>query len=212
MPSSTPPGARTSDVPFLAVATSAVAAVSGCRRCGTHRLALVAAGPRSLIPVVVVGASLTAATVGVLTSGSGSWWRLATQPWSVTGHTAATVAGMAWFVAALAWARGTWLGTVSPSFRATVWSLGLGAAAFIGMFLGRADRHAAAFRATTAGAGWLLFLWFPLVRHCGGAGTGARYWRDRPCRAPRSRPSAQWLTMLSLPMLGVALIALGSPS
>ena len=154
-------GGPHADVPFLAVATSAVAAVTVAGVVGRTtspwwRQVLI------LIPVVVVGASLAASTSGVLTSGSGSWWRMASQPWSVTGHTAATVAGTAWFVAALTWTRGTWLGTVSPSFRATVWSLSLGAAAFIGMFLGRADRHAAAFRATTAGAGWLLFLWFPL--------------------------------------------------
>jgi Domain of unknown function (DUF4129) len=195
------------DLPFLAVATPAVAAVTvaGVLRRITGRWwwqVLI------LIPVVVVGTSLAASTSGLLTSGSGSWWRLATQPWSVSGRTAAAVAGTAWFVAALTWARGTWLGTVPPSFRATVWSLSLGAAAFIGMFLGRADRHAVAFRATTAGAGWLLFLWFPL------SATVVALVRERDLERQAlsrtsSRPSAQWLTILSLPMLGVALMALG---
>ena len=200
-------GGPHADVPFLAVATSAVAAVTVAGVVGRTtspwwRQVLI------LIPVVVVGASLAARTSGVLTSGSGSWWRMASQPWSVTGHTAATVAGTAWFVAALTWTRGTWLGTVSPSFRATVWSLSLGAAAFIGMFLGRADRHAAAFRATTAGAGWLLFLWFPLSVTVVALVRERDLERQALSRAS-SRPSAQWLTILSLPMLGVALIALG---
>jgi hypothetical protein len=194
------------DVPFLAIAVPAlvaVAAAGGLGRTGWNwwRRVLV------LIPIVVVGVSVSAATLGVLTSGSGSWWSMATRPWSVGGHTAATAAGVAWFVAALAWGRGVWVGTVAPGFRATVWSLGLGAAAFTGIFLGRADRHAVAFNAATSGAGWLLFLWFPL------AATVVVLVRERDLEKQallraRSRPTAQWLTVLTLPMLGVALISL----
>jgi hypothetical protein len=194
------------DVPFLAIAVSAVAAVAVAGGLGRvpwnwWRRVLV------LIPIVVVGVSVSAATLGVLTSGSGSWWSMATKPWSVGGHTAATAVGAAWFVAALAWGRGVWVGAVAPSFRATVWSLGLGAAAFTGIFLGRADRHAVAFNAATGGAGWLLFLWFPL------AATVVVLIRERDLEKQallraRSRPTVQWLTVLTLPMLGVALIAL----
>ena len=80
------------DVPFLAIAVSAVAAVAvagGLGRIAWNwwRRVLV------LIPIVVVGVSVSAATLGVLTSGSGSWWSMATKPWSVGGHTAATVSG-----------------------------------------------------------------------------------------------------------------------
>jgi Domain of unknown function (DUF4129) len=194
------------DVPFLAVATPAVAAVAAAGAVGRTawrwwRQVLV------LIPLVVVGVSLAAATLGVLTSGSGSWWRTATQPWSVSGHTAATIAGVAWFVAVLAWGRGIWAGADSPPFRSTVWSLGLGAAAFTGVFLGRADQHAAAFRATTGGAGWLFFLWFPLSAAVVALVREGELEKRALSRA-RSRPSAQWLTILTLPMLGVALIAL----
>jgi hypothetical protein len=193
-------------VPFLAMAVFAVAAVAAAG--GLGRLAwnwrwrvLV------LIPIVVVGVSVSAATLGVLTPGSRSWSSMAIRPWSVSGHTAAAVAGAAWFVAALAWGRGVWVGTVAPSFRSTVWSLGLGAAAFTGIFLGRADRHAVAFNAATRGAGWLLFLWFPL------AATVVVLVRERDLEKQallraRSRPTAQWLTVLTLPMLGIALIAL----
>ena len=194
------------DVPFLAIAVSAVAAVAvagGLGRIAWNwwRWVLV------LIPIVVVGVSVSAATLGVLTSGSGSWWSMATKPWSVGGHTAATAVGAAWFVAALAWGRGVWVGAVAPSFRATVWSLGLGAAAFTGIFLGRADRHAVAFNAATGGAGWLLFLWFPL------AATVVVLVRERDLEKQallraRSWPTVQWLTVLTLPMLGIALIAL----
>jgi hypothetical protein len=194
------------DVPFLALAVSALAAVAAAGGVGRiawnwWRRVLV------LIPIVVFGVSVSAATLSVLTSGSGSWWSTAIKPWSVGGHAAASAAGAAWFVAVLAWGRGVWVAAVAPSFRATVWSLGLGAAAFTGIFLGRADRHAVAFNSATGGAGWLLFLWFPL------AATVVVLVRERDLEKQallraRSRPTAQWLTVLTLPMLGVALVAL----
>ncbi len=195
------------DVPFLAMSTTAVAAVTAVGVVGRTSWRWWRKG-LMLIPVVVVGASLAAATTGVLTSSSGSWWRMAFQPWSVSGHTAAVVAGVAWFVAALTWGRGIWLGVTSPSFRSTVWSLSLGAVAFTGIFLGRAERHAITFKATTAGAGWLLFLWFPLAATVVALVRERELEKEALLRA-QSRPTAQWLAILILPMLGVALIALG---
>src|SRR5579872_6853519 len=62
-----------------------------------------------LVPAVVLGAAVSAGLTAALTP-SGSFWRVATQPWSATGHPAAVTAGAAWFVAGLAWARGAGLG------------------------------------------------------------------------------------------------------
>lgn len=154
----------------------------------------------------VVGTALCAGVVAELAL-SGSFWRVASHPWAASGPQAATVAGTAWFVSALAWARGTWLRAAPPSFLHGAWSVGLGALAFVVVFAGRADAHALAFRAATGSAGWLLFLAFPcamaalaLIRQ------GQLQEEVTPGTA--SRPSSVWLSVLTVPMLTAALVAL----
>jgi len=159
-----------------------------------------------LIPAVVASAAVSAGIIGSLTR-SGSPWRVGTQPWTAAGHPAAVTAGAAWFVAGLAWIRGAWLGVAPPSLRHAGWSVGLGGAAFLGIFAGRAEAHAAAFRAATGPAGWLLFVGFPF------AAAAVALVREHDLEVQvllhaRSQPGGIWLTVLALPMLGVALVAL----
>jgi len=159
-----------------------------------------------LAPAVVAGAAVTAGLTSLLTR-SGSFWPVAVQPWTATGHPAAVTAGASWFVAGLAWARGTWLGIAPPSLRQAAWSVGLGGAAFVGVFAGRADVHSTAFRAATGPAGWLLFVAFPF------ATAAVALIREHDLEVQvllraRSQPGTVWLTVLAAPMVGVALVAL----
>ena len=159
-----------------------------------------------LVPTVVAGAAVSAGLTSMLTR-SGSFWRTATQPWSATGHPAAVTAGAAWFVAALAWGRGAWLGTAPPSLRHAAWSVGLGGIAFVGVFAGRADAGATAFRAATGPAGWLLFLGFPFAT-AAIALVREHDLEQQVLLQARSQPGTVWLTVLAVPMLAVALVAL----
>jgi Domain of unknown function (DUF4129) len=192
-------------LPYLALALPAVLAtvVGAC----SGRL-----GWRSwqkgiaLVLVVIASAMVTAGLISLLTR-SGLFWRVATQPWTAEGQQAAVTAGAAWFISSCAWIRGTWLGVRLPSMRHAAWSLGLGAVAFIGIIGGRADAHAAAFRSVTGSTAWLLFVWFvfavvaiALVRQ--------RDFEQRFLDHSGSRPSSVWLTVLAVPTLAVALLAL----
>jgi hypothetical protein len=161
-------------------------------------------------PVVGIGAAaglaLTAGVIGEL-SRSGSWWSTATEPWSATGHAAAVTAGVAWFAATLAWARGLWLGAAPQSFRHVAWSLGLGALAFIGIFAGRGDHQAAAFLANTSKAGWLFFVFFPLTA-AAAALVRERQLEETWLNRSGTPPGLVWASVLALPMVGIGLIAL----
>src|SRR5580704_5726877 len=148
-------------LPFLALAIPAVAAAAVSAASGRLGWRWWWQGA-VLAPAVVAGAAVTAGLTSSLTR-SGSFWRVAVQPWTADGHPAAVAAGAAWFVAGLAWARGTWLGIAPPTLRQAAWSVGLGGAAFLGVFAGRADVHSTAFRAATGPAGWLLFVAFPFA-------------------------------------------------
>lgn len=158
-----------------------------------------------LAAAVVVGAALTAGMISEL-GRSGSFWRVISQPWNVTGHAAAVTALTAWIVTALAWSRGCWAGISSPSFRQTAVSAGLGAAAFIGIIIGRGAADPSAFRTATSATGWLLFVWFPLVV-VALALVHERDLEQQILRCPGAPPGAVWFSVLAVPMLVVALIA-----
>ncbi len=192
-------------LPFLALALPAVAAtvVGTCSgRPGWRRWQQGIA----LVLAVVACAMVTAGLISLLTR-SGLFWRVATQPWTVEGQRAAVTAGAVWFISACAWIRGTWLGVRLPSLRHAAWSMGLGAAAFVGIIVGRADAHAVAFRSVTGPTGWLFFVWFvfavvavALVRQ--------RDFEQQFLNSAGSRPSSVWLTVLAVPTFAVALVAL----
>ncbi len=193
------------ELPFLALALPAVVAVVATA-CITRPRGRPLRRGAILLPVILVGAILTAGFVAALTS-SALGWRVATQVWTVTGHAASITATVAWVTTVLAWGRGVWLGVAPPSRRHALWSAAVGAAAFVGIFAGRTGSHAIAFRAATGAAGWLLFLWFPLTI----AVVALVHERDLERSVlPRaqSAPGRVWLTVLSVPMLAVALLAL----
>ncbi len=192
-------------LPFLALAIPAVvavvwsAAIVRLRWRWWWKAPLLALG-------VLIGLALSAGLIAAL-SRSGSWWSTATQPWSASGHPAAVVAGVAWLGAILAWGRGVWLGIGPPSFRHVIWSLAIGGAAFIGVFAGRGDHHAAAFLANTSGAGWLFFVFFPLTA-AAAALARERELEETWLARPGSPPGLVWVSVLALPMAGIGLIAL----
>jgi hypothetical protein len=192
-------------LPFLGFAIPAVAAVATIaptarlRRRWWQR-ALIIAG------IAVAGAAVTAGCLSEL-SVAGSVWRVAVQPWSSQGHHTAVVAGAAWFVAIVAWTRGTWLGTVRPSFRHAAWSTGLSAIAFIGIFAGRAPHRDISFRATTNDAGALLLVFFLLT------GTVLALIRQREIEkevlyGTSAGPGFRWLGVLAVPLAFIAGLSL----
>jgi Domain of unknown function (DUF4129) len=192
-------------LPFLALALPAVAAtaVSACSgRPGWRRWQQGIA----LVVVVLACAMVTAGLISLLTR-SGSFWRVATQPWTADGQRAAVTAGAVWFFSACAWIRGTWLGVKLPSLRHAAWSFGLGAVAFIGIIVGRADAHTGAFRSVTGPTGWLLFVWF-VFAVVAAALVRQRDFEQQFLDHSGSRPSSVWFTVLAVPMLAVALVAL----
>jgi hypothetical protein len=192
-------------LPFLGFAVPAVAAVAmtaataRLRWRGWQRALVIAA-------IVVVGAAVTAGCLSELSVG-GSVWRVAVRPWDSQGHRAAVVAGAAWFVAIMVWTRGTWLGTVRPSFRHAAWSAGLSAIAFIGIFAGRAPRRDVSFRATTSDAGALLLVFFLLT------GTVLALIRQREIErevlhGSSAGPGFGWLGVLAVPLALIAGLSL----
>jgi hypothetical protein len=159
-----------------------------------------------LAVAVVAGTALSAGLIAELAR-SGSFWTVASRPWAASGHRAATVAGTAWFLAVLAWARGTWLGAAPPSSAHAARSVVVGALAFVGVFAARADTQATAFRAATGSAGWLLFIAFPcavatfaLIRQ--------GELQDEVAPGARTGSTPVWMSVLAVPMLAVALVAL----
>ena len=160
-------------------------------------------------PVVALGAcvgtAVSAASIAWVL-GSVSWTQVALRPWEVPGHQASVAAAVGWTAALLAWIRGTWLAARPPSFRQAAWSVGVGAAAFLAVFAGRIDHQAPKFLAETNNVGWSLLLFFPV------SATVLALVRQRDLeeqildRSP-SAPGLAWLAVLSVPMLGVAILA-----
>ena len=161
----------------------------------------------ALAGITVVGAGVTAATVSTLTRGSGPWWTVAATPWSVEGHPAAVAAAAAWLLTALTWGRGVWLGIDPPRYVDTTWSASLASLTFVGIFSGRAAGHAHAFLVATAGAGWLLFVWFPFITMVV-ALIRQRDLAREVLSGNGSRPGGVWFAILAVPMFGVAVVAL----
>jgi Domain of unknown function (DUF4129) len=196
-------------LPFLGFVVPAVAAVvtvanTARLRWRWWRRALIIAA------IVVLGAGVTAGCLSEL-SVAGSVWRVAIHPWTSQGHRAAAVAGAAWFAAIVTWTRGTWLGTMRPSFRHAAWSAGLSAIAFIGIFAGRVPHRDMSFRATTSDAGALLLVFFVLT------GTVLALIRQREIErevlyGSSAGPGFGWLGVLAAPLaliVGLSLLVAG---
>jgi hypothetical protein len=163
------------------------------------------------VPVVALGAAAGAVfAAAVIASSSGLVsWSTAFRPWTSNGHPAAVAAGVAWTAAVLAWSRGTWLAAKPPSFRHAAWSVGLGSVALLAVFAGRLDHHAPGFVAETGNVGWSLLLFFPV------AGTSLALVRERDLEEEvlaraSTTPGLAWLTVLAVPLLVVALLAVAA--
>jgi Domain of unknown function (DUF4129) len=197
-------GGRVS-VSFLALALPAVVAVT----LGAQRTRRAKTWPRRaalLAPAMLVGAILTAGVIGEL-SRSGSFLRVAVEPWTASGHDMGISAAAAWAVAVLAWGRGVWLGVAPPSFRQTAWSAGLGGVVLFGIVIGRAEGNHTPFSAATGATAWLLLVWFAF------AATALTLVRKRDLeqevlRRSQSQPDTVWMTVIGGPLVSVALVAL----
>jgi Domain of unknown function (DUF4129) len=193
------------DLPYLAFALPA--ATAACLVGLSGRLSW-RWWPRSiaLAPLVVLGAALTAGLVSEL-SVPGTFAAVALHPWTVTGRVPSDTAAIAWLVAALTWFRGTWLGARPITFAHAAWSVTLGVLAFVVLFLVlAADHHPTAHLATPLAA--VLFIVF-----FAGAIAVLALVRERDVEVEaqgrsNSRPSGAWLTVLAIPLLGVAVVAL----
>jgi hypothetical protein len=157
-------------------------------------------------PLVGLGAALTAGLVSEL-SVPGTFAAVALHPWTVTGRIPSDTAAIAWLVAALTWSRGTWLGARPITFAHAAWSVTLGVLAFVGLFLVLAADHDQAAPLATPLAAVLFIVFFA------GAIAVLALVRERDVEVEAqgrsaTRPSGAWLTVLAIPLLGVAAVAL----
>ena len=112
----------------------------------------------------------------------------------------------AWFVASLAWARGTWLGWEELNFDHAIMSVGTAAVAFVLLFVIGALRHGSSLHAASGPAAVLLLVFFPGAI----AVVALVHERDlerRALRQPGPGPSMAWIAALAAPMAVVAALA-----
>lgn len=192
------------DLPFLAFALPAVAAVALAGRCAEVRPRWQGVG--LLAPMALVGMAVTAGIVGALTE-PGSFNAVALHPWTIEGRQAADTAGLAWFVSTLAWGRGSWLGWETLTFRHAARSVALSSVGFVTILLVLAVDHRPSVHRATPGAA-LLFLVFFAVAVADLALVHERDVERESQLPPASRPSGTWLSVLTVPLLGVAAVAL----
>jgi hypothetical protein len=193
------------DVPFLALAAPAVAAATVVGLSGRLRwrwwwrvLAL--------SPVLVCGIGLTAGLVSEL-SVPGSFGPVSLHPWTVVARVPSATAALAWFVAVLAWGRGTWLGAAPITFVHAARSVAISVVAYLILLAVLATNHEPMLRTATRGSGWLFIAFFAA------AATTLALVRERDLEkqailVPSSRPSLAWLTVLGIPLAAVAGVAL----
>jgi hypothetical protein len=198
------PGERV-DVPFAAiaiVATIAIALVSLAGVLVAHdRL-------RFLLRVVlaIVVGTMSAGVIGVAYL-HGSFLTFGLHPWTVPAGPESSEAAAGWFVAAIAVARGSWLGSVELGRRHVVNSLIAATSAFVVFFLvAVTHRSEVAYAGEVRAAEVLLLVCFPFAI----ALLAVVSERERERNALRnrlSRPTVAWLGAVLVPMVVVAGIA-----
>ncbi len=185
------------DLPFLAIALPAVAAVVVAGFVGARhgrRVRWVAT-----TVVVLVLAAVTAELVSSLTPGV-DLWAAPALPVAVRAVTWASV------VSVLAWGRGTWLGLTGPSVQQASASCLVGAVVVVFVEIRRAAGHSPAFGRATQDVGWLLVVFFM-------AGVAAVAWANEQSveRAAMRRagrgPGGAWLAVMAVPLVGLVLVA-----
>jgi hypothetical protein len=193
------------DIPFLAIALPAALAAT---LAGWSARLPVASWPR-LIVLVTIGLTLAGLTAGIVGAVflHGSFGDVSVHPWTVTGHVPSNGAALAWFVAVLACARGSWLGWGELSLDHVTYSVVVAAIAFVAFFIAAAlHSHELSFRSEAGPAALLLVLFFPGAIAVVSLANERRLERDRlPRRA--ARPSMAWLAAVVAPMALVAITA-----
>jgi len=166
---------------------------------------------RSVVPVVVpvVGVLISAGVLASLYLHAGLF-AVALHPWTVTGQRASDGSALAWFVAVVAWIRGTWLGRKDPSLDEAIGSVAIATLAYLALFLlGAAEHRAPALHHELGTAAIVLVLSFPAAM----ATVSLIHERDLEVatlqRDRGSRPSLAWLGAVMVPMTGVVVLALG---
>ncbi|HEY5274275.1 MAG TPA: DUF4129 domain-containing protein [Acidimicrobiales bacterium] len=202
----TPDGQRV-DVPFLTLAITATAAIGLTSYAGVlvgsdrlRRLLRVAVG-------LVVGA-IAAGVLGVVYL-HGTFLAFGFHPWTVPSGAASSDAAACWFAAAIAVARGSWLGSGELGRRQVVNSLVVATIAFVVFFFAAViHRGEAAFSGEVRAAEVLLLVSFPCAIALL-AVVSERELERSSLRERLSRPSVAWLGAVLVPMAGVGAIALG---
>lgn len=192
------------DVPFLALAVpggaaALLAGLSGRLRWRTwQRTALV-------LGVALVGTAVAAGTIAAIDLHAG-FAAVSLHPWTVSARVPGTGAALAWFIASLAWARGTWLAWEELTFDHALLSVGAAALAFVLLFVVGALRHGSSLHRASGPAAVLLLVFFPGAV----AVVALVHERDlerRALRQPGPGPSMAWLAALAVPMAVVAALA-----
>jgi hypothetical protein len=192
------PGRPAVDLPFLALAVPAVAAVVVAALLGGRRTRLGRWAPA--LAAASVLAALTVELVASLTPGFAPWG-------PVDGLVAQRAMSWAVAVAVLAWGRGTWLGLVPPSVRQAAASTLIGLAVLVELLVQRAAGHSPAFGRATADAGWMLVVFFV-------SAVSAVAWAHMASvervatRRIGAGPGSAWVVATAVPFVAVAVLAL----
>jgi hypothetical protein len=195
------------DLPYLAVAFTGVAAVLLTSRIQRH-LADAWLQNVGVVAVALVGAGGTAGVLGALYLHAG-FLAVSTHPWTITSQIPGDGAGLAWFVAAVAWLRGATLGRTELALAPALDSVVVATLSYTVFFLvGAFETHAHAFRAELGPAAVVLLVTFPLAMGV----VALEHERDLErvaLRSRRARPRPAWVAAVLVPMIAVAVVALG---
>jgi hypothetical protein len=193
------------DVPFPALAIVATIAIALASFAG-----VVVARDRLRLTLRValglVAGTISAGVIGVLYL-HGSFLAFSLHPWTVPPGPESSESAAGWFVAAIAVARGSWLGSVELGRRHVANSLIVATIAFVVFFVAAVThRSEAAFAGEVHAAEVLLLVSFPFAIALL-AVVSERERERNSLRNRHSRPSIAWLGAVLVPMAGVAGVA-----
>jgi hypothetical protein len=193
------------DAPFPALAIVATIAIALASFAG-----VVVARDRLRLSLRValglVAGTVSAGVIGVLYL-HGSFLAFSLHPWTVPPGPESSESTAGWFVAAIAVARGSWLGSVELGRRHVVNSLIAATIAFVAFFVvAVTHRSDAAFAGEVRAAEVLLLVSFPFAIALL-AVVSERERERNSLRNRHSRPSIAWLGAVLIPMAAVAGVA-----
>jgi hypothetical protein len=193
------------DIPFAALAIVATIAVALASFAGVvvarDRLRLTLR-----VALALVAGTISAGVIGVLYL-HGSFLAFSLHPWTVPSGPASSESAAGWFVAAIAVARGSWLGSVELGRRHVVNSLIVATIAFVVFFVvAVTHRSDVAFAGEVHAAEVLLLVSFPFAIALL-AVVSERERERNSLRNRHSRPNIAWLGAVLVPMAVVAGVA-----